>query len=593
MRNKRLEHAHGLEQIFKTLHVATVGELLDAYTMTASKILSLWDRHGEQEQDVERLDGEIREIRKEISATPKEAAARAAAGAAAGGGGAAPQERDSSSLDAKERDLDVLCREVQTAFEEGDMLREHHGLKDTGVSVTQHNLLAFLGLLESAAVRVARLHRGMLLQRKQEEEAENDVGSAAEEGAADDADPSSPGSGESGDTEQAAAATAAEAAKAKALAAKRSRQMTIQPPSMEGFITHHHEKAGSSEQVIGLGERRYGRKSLRSELMQQILAGVQTQMEKMHEEEILVKIGEKTREASHSQLIDKTKRDSNIDGWLQKRQSQSKLDLGGNGSGPPSLAGGSKPTSALRERPGSASRSGAHGSGAGAARPPRAAKRGGGGAGARSAPQLLGLVDGGMPIGTREAAACLPKTMLKPLPSRGGSGGGAAAQARSRALQSSCSFSHCASLGVGSMASASTPALHGYAAKGGGGGGGGGGRARAYGGGSGGVGVSSGSCSGAYDPAAHDIVQLNQTLLELQREREQIAELKQLAMAAGGMGAPLLGMKGGVLRNLSSGGSGPVLSSGANVSLHPLPTRLDPSSLDESREATRGALPSR
>ena len=42
----------------------------------------------------------------------------------------------------------------------------------------------------------------------------------------------------------------------------------------------------------------------------------------------------------------------------------------------------------------------------------------------------------------------------------------------------------------------------------------------------------------AYDPAAHDILQLNQTLLELQREREQIAELKQIAMAAGGMGAP-------------------------------------------------------
>ena len=84
----------------------------------------------------------------------------------------------------------------------------------------------------------------------------------------------------------------------------------------------------TTSQVIGLGEKKYGRKSLRSELMQQILGGVQTQMEKMHEEEILVKIGEKTREASHSQLIDKTKRDSNIDGWLQKRQSQSKLDLG-------------------------------------------------------------------------------------------------------------------------------------------------------------------------------------------------------------------------------------------------------------------------
>ena len=86
--------------------------------------------------------------------------------------------------------------------------------------------------------------------------------------------------------------------------------------------------------------------------MQQILAGVQTQMEKMHEEEILVKIGEKTREASNSKLIDKTKRDSNIDGWLQKRQSQSSgLGLGASGSGTPSLAG-SKPNSPPRLRPG-------------------------------------------------------------------------------------------------------------------------------------------------------------------------------------------------------------------------------------------------
>ena len=333
--------------------------------------------------------------------------------------------------------------------------------------------------------------------------------------------------------------------------------------------------------------------------MQQILAGVQTQMEKMHEEEILVKIGEKTREASNSKLIDKTKRDSNIDGWLQKRQSQSSgLGLGASGSGPPSLAG-SKPNSPPRQRPGSAGRGGgAHSSSTAAGRPPRAARRPGG-AGSRSAPQLLGMVDGGMPVGTREAAACLPKTLLKPLPGRGGSGsrggGGGGGGGGARALQSSCSFSHCASLGGGPMStttSASTPALHGHGARGGGGGGRGS-RVRADGGGSGGGGVSSSSCSGAYAPAAHDIVQLNHTLLELQREREQIAELKQLAMGAGGMGAPLLGMKGGVLRNLSSGGSGPVLGSGTNVALHPLPTRLDPSSLDESRDATRGALPSR
>ena len=60
----------------------------------------------------------------------------------------------------------------------------------------------------------------------------------------------------------------------------------------------------TTSQVIGLGEKKYGRKSLRSELMQQILGGVQTQMEKMHEEEILVKIGEKMREsAQHGQSV--------------------------------------------------------------------------------------------------------------------------------------------------------------------------------------------------------------------------------------------------------------------------------------------------
>ena len=138
MRNKRLEHAHGLEQIFKTLHVGSVGELLDAYAMTASKILSLWDRHGEQEQEAERLDGEIRQIRAEISATPKEAAARAAAGAAAagaaaGGGDGGAGAHEAGALEQKERDLELLCKEVQAAFEGGEMLREHHGLKVKGL----------------------------------------------------------------------------------------------------------------------------------------------------------------------------------------------------------------------------------------------------------------------------------------------------------------------------------------------------------------------------------------------------------------------------------------------------------------------------
>ena len=152
-----------------------------------------------------------------------------------------------------------------------------------------------------------------------------------------------------------------------------------------------------------------------------------------------------------------------------------------------------------------------------------------------------------------DVATCLPRTTLAPLPSRVDPRGGAVGAPP--AVRSRCSSSRCTSIGV----SASTPALlhgEGHAKRG---------RVRA----------------GApplppADPAAqHDIAHLSQTLVELQREREQIQELKQLAMAAGGMSTPLLGLKGGVLRNLSMGGRG----DGAVGALQPLPTRLDPSAL--------------
>ena len=46
--------------MYQTLRVGTVMELVDAYTTTASKILSLWEKHGEQEGEVERLEEEIK-----------------------------------------------------------------------------------------------------------------------------------------------------------------------------------------------------------------------------------------------------------------------------------------------------------------------------------------------------------------------------------------------------------------------------------------------------------------------------------------------------------------------------------------------------
>ena len=77
-----------------------------------------------------------------------------------------------------------------------------------------------------------------------------------------------------------------------------ARPFTSPPPSSQ-----------ASERIGGLGEQRFGRRSLKSELMSQILAGVHTQMVNMKEEEILVKIGEKTREASATPEINKQARD--------------------------------------------------------------------------------------------------------------------------------------------------------------------------------------------------------------------------------------------------------------------------------------------
>ena len=62
----------------------------------------------------------------------------------------------------------------------------------------------------------------------------------------------------------------------------------------------------ASERIVGLGEQRFGRRSLKSELMSQILAGVHTQMVNMKEEEILVKIGEREASVRHGARLGHT-----------------------------------------------------------------------------------------------------------------------------------------------------------------------------------------------------------------------------------------------------------------------------------------------
>lgn len=73
---------------------------------------------------------------------------------------------------------------------------------------------------------------------------------------------------------------------------------------------------------------RYGRSSLRSELMVQIMGGVGAHMERLADEEVLIKAGEKSRDRSpgshdKSVPIDKAHRDHAIEAWLIKRRGDS------------------------------------------------------------------------------------------------------------------------------------------------------------------------------------------------------------------------------------------------------------------------------
>ena len=78
--------------------------------MTASKILSLWSKHGEQEQEMERLDAETKALQREAGA--REEAEVAALSPAAAGGGAAGGDDDeggTATLEAREAALASAC----------------------------------------------------------------------------------------------------------------------------------------------------------------------------------------------------------------------------------------------------------------------------------------------------------------------------------------------------------------------------------------------------------------------------------------------------------------------------------------------------
>merc|ERR1711988_1366856 len=65
---------------------------------------------------------------------------------------------------------------------------------------------------------------------------------------------------------------------------------------------------------------KYGRRAMRSELQHKIMSGVMAQREKMKEDEILVKMGEKQAQKEVHKKVDTTQRDRMIGSWLNKRR---------------------------------------------------------------------------------------------------------------------------------------------------------------------------------------------------------------------------------------------------------------------------------
>lgn len=247
-------------------------------------------------------------------------------------------EPGESEVEAAEATLRGLCAAVEECTKE---LLEQEGLvcqnelaavAEIGATagaplvVTSNNLLCCLGILETAAVRLARQHRGML-QAKAEAEAraiaEAEAAEAASRG--EDGEPGSPQRQQAPGARS--IASLGTSFKAPTPGRRKLRRSALDnlvgraPPSMEGIVSNQ-SKGDDEVAVIGIGELKYGRRSLKTELMSQILAGVPRQMEKLEEEEILVRIGEKTRDpTTESTPIDKAKRDSDIEAWLARRNS--------------------------------------------------------------------------------------------------------------------------------------------------------------------------------------------------------------------------------------------------------------------------------
>lgn len=146
VRNQRLELQNSLERVYRTLHVASYSELVDGYRATASKVLSLWGKQGEQEGELDELSTEIGKIDRETDAAQaSETRWRTLALSRQATRKASEKEDADQEADLAEREamLAALCKSLTNAFSAQPLLRAQ--LEGPPEPITPHTLLDHLG----------------------------------------------------------------------------------------------------------------------------------------------------------------------------------------------------------------------------------------------------------------------------------------------------------------------------------------------------------------------------------------------------------------------------------------------------------------
>ena len=345
VRNTRLELQNALDGVYETLHVASFAELVDAYRTTGSKVLSLWGKQGEQEDEVDALEKEIKQVTKETESAQTVlnkwrtlAIARQATSVAT----VSAEQQLEKQVQEREAVLQVMCASLTTAFESIPLLEAQLPTGATS-KVTAHTLLQYLGLVEALVVRLvgtrvaaaaktaAAVPDDAELVAEAEAEAAAAEMAAAEERAIAEAAAAQEGSKPAAN----APAAEAEAPSVEAPGARRGR-VGVQPPTIEGgpaLLTSGYKE---EPQPTGMEKLKYGRASLRSELMDQIRSGVHMQMDRLVEEERAVASlhggkpnaeaaealkGRSGRSGASAPAINRAQRERSIDEWLARRKS--------------------------------------------------------------------------------------------------------------------------------------------------------------------------------------------------------------------------------------------------------------------------------